>query len=168
LDISQRAIECWEQSLIIAREIGDLEIVAANSFNAALSYARQGESERALPLAQDAVNIWMQLGNPNIQQAQKLVRILQKSGTSVPEQTNPMQAAIIAFTSADSILSIQKAVTQYPLMREDYFLQVVERFINQPFPFEQKRVLKQHLKWLRELIGKPNPGFFEQLFGRKG
>lgn len=78
---ARRAIGYYEQALAIAREIGDLDGVARHSFNMALLYAQQGETARALPLAQEAARIFAQIGHtPNAQRAQQLVAQLQGGG----------------------------------------------------------------------------------------
>ena len=64
-------VSSWPSA--IRREIGDAMGVATGSFNMALLYAQQGEAESALPLAQQAAQIWEQIGSPNAQQAQRLV-----------------------------------------------------------------------------------------------
>ena len=46
-------------------------------FNMALLYARQGERERALPLAEQAAELLAQASSPQAQQAQELVARLQ-------------------------------------------------------------------------------------------
>jgi len=74
---ARRAIQYHEQALEIDREIGDIAGAAADSFNMAL-LAQQGETARALPLAQEAARIYAQIGHAQYaQRARQLVAQIQ-------------------------------------------------------------------------------------------
>jgi tetratricopeptide (TPR) repeat protein len=69
----RRAIDYYEQAIAIWQEIGDINGFAIDSFNMALLYFEQNDPTRALPLAQEAAQIWARIGNPNVHRAQQLV-----------------------------------------------------------------------------------------------
>ncbi len=59
-------------------------------------------------------------------------------------------------------------VEQYPFMKDDGFIQVLNQLINEQVLPEEKSYLKQRLAWLQEIAGKQQPGLFGRLFGKKG
>jgi tetratricopeptide (TPR) repeat protein len=73
----KRAIGYCKQAIAIRREIGDINGIAIDSVNMALLYSDQGEVSQALSLAQEAAQIWSQIGSPNLQAARQLIADLQ-------------------------------------------------------------------------------------------
>lgn len=141
---AQRALGYFEQALAIDREIRHLDGVARHSFNMATLFSQQGNISRALRLAQDAAQIWTQIGSPNTQYAQTLVEQLGCSA-SAPVQTDPVQTAFEAFQCAASLQGMQAVVNQHPFMTDAGFIQAVEETITKQVPPEHKLVFQQRL-----------------------
>jgi tetratricopeptide (TPR) repeat protein len=74
---TQRAIDYYEQCLMLHREIGDRQREARTLDNLGIAYAELGDSTCALPLAQEAARILGRIGSPYAQRAQQLVAQLQ-------------------------------------------------------------------------------------------
>ena len=146
----QQATKFFEQALAIRREIGDITGVALVSLNMARLYAEAGETAKALSLAQEATGIFTKLGlTQNAQQAQNLIAQIQ--GGSIAPAPDPFPATFDAFLRAGSLQEMQALAAQYPLMREDDFINFLERFIPEKVPPEQKPVFQQRLDWLKEI-----------------
>ena len=136
---------------MIRKEIGDLRGVATDSFNMALLYQQEGEPERALALAQEAAAAFGKIGHaPNAQRAQQLVTQLQGGEAPAPAG-DPAQAAFEAFQRAASPQEMQAAVSQYPLLTEDGFIQAIEETIAERVPTEHQAAFQERLDWLRQL-----------------
>jgi tetratricopeptide (TPR) repeat protein len=163
-DIRQ-AFKYCELAIPIRRKIGDLDGTANDLFNMARLYSQQGEDARALSLAQEAENIWTQIGNPNAQRAQELIAQLQEEDLST--QTDPFDFSIEAFHSANNLGAMQQVVKKYPFMMDDNFIQAMEEFMKEDAPLNLKPVFEKRLVWLKQIAGKQNPGFLGRLFGRK-
>jgi len=151
----RQAIVYSEQALVIYRETGNLDGVATVSFNMALFYFKYNDNLKALPLAQRAVQIWGQLGSPNIQNALLLMFDIQKGGavgSTIP--ANTVQAASEAFQHARSPAEMRTAVHEYPFMTDARFIQAVEKMIGEKAAPGHKKIFKQHLSWLRQIAGK--------------
>lgn len=81
---TRRALACYEKALIIRREIGAMDLIASICYNMALMYARQGNIDRALPLAQESVDAFVRLGHLEYtQRAKGLVSQLQRKQSSL-------------------------------------------------------------------------------------
>jgi tetratricopeptide (TPR) repeat protein len=151
---ARRAIGFFEQALAIRRAIGDLSGVAADSFNMARLYSQQGEPARALPLAQEAARAFAQIGHLEYtRRAEALVAKLQggEAPASASTAANPAQAAFDAFQRATSPAEMQAAVTRYPFMTEQGFLQAIEQVLKEQVQPEDRPAFQQRLAWLRQL-----------------
>jgi len=101
---TRRANEFYSQALTIAREIGDIDGVARQSFNIARLYTEQGKMTQALPLAQEAAQIWTQIDSPSAQIAQQLVVELDtqiRADVELIESFTPLIQAIAAAARGD-------------------------------------------------------------------
>ena len=65
---TQKAIEYYEQALVIAREIGDRRGEGARLGNLGIAYARLGETRKAIDLFEQAIQIGQEIQNPQIVQ----------------------------------------------------------------------------------------------------
>lgn len=86
LGYGSKAIGYYEQSLAIAREANDINWIAMQSFNIASVYKDQEDFERALPMVQQAVEIWEKTGNPSLRQAKKMMKEIQNKTTMKPSK----------------------------------------------------------------------------------
>ncbi len=73
---TRRAIEFYEQALVIASEIGDRRGEGNASHNIAAALARGGRPDEAIEAAERAVAIFEQIEDPNLGKAQEQLRKL--------------------------------------------------------------------------------------------
>lgn len=69
----QKAAEYLDEALALGRKSGNGRRLAVNAFNMARLFVQEGDLERALPLAQEAAEIFEQTGDPNTRRARDLV-----------------------------------------------------------------------------------------------
>ncbi len=74
---TRQAIKCYEQARVIAHKMGNMDGVAVHSFNMARMFVQQNQLPEALQLAQNAAEIWKQVGSSSLQQAQQLISNIQ-------------------------------------------------------------------------------------------
>ena len=141
----QRAIGYCEQSSTIARELGNADGVAANSFIMAMLYSQRGEADRALSLAQESAQIWTQIESPKAQHAQQLIAQLQSDAL----QANLIGQALENFMDADSLQLMYKVATQNPMLRDTQFIQLIEKIIREQVPLESRPAFELRLIWLK-------------------
>jgi tetratricopeptide (TPR) repeat protein len=60
----RRALEFYEQSLTIARELGDRRSQGAALFNMSVAHEKLGERGRAIGLAEEALEIFERMESP--------------------------------------------------------------------------------------------------------
>jgi tetratricopeptide (TPR) repeat protein len=70
------ARQWFEQALSLAREIGRLDEVASNQYLLARVWETEGRADRALPLAQEALDIYERLQHRDLAEARELVERL--------------------------------------------------------------------------------------------
>jgi isocitrate lyase len=75
-----QVIEFSEQALETLHATGDLDGMASIYFDTATLCVLQGELDRALSLAQQADEIWEQVGSLNSQLARQMVTEIRKEG----------------------------------------------------------------------------------------
>ncbi|MBN1489462.1 MAG: tetratricopeptide repeat protein, partial [Phycisphaerae bacterium] len=75
----RRAIEFYEQQLVIVREIGDRRGEGSALGNSALAYEQLDNRAKAIELAQQALAIFEQIENPNVEKVRRLLKRLQAS-----------------------------------------------------------------------------------------
>jgi hypothetical protein len=130
--------------------------LAGNLFNLAVTYAKQGDSRKALSLAQEAAQIFARIGHQQYkQQARQLVAYLQNvDSPSAKGIGNRVQQAFEMFQGADSPQAMQVAVNQYPFMIDTQFIQSVEEIITEQVPPEHKPAFELRLAWLKQIARK--------------
>jgi hypothetical protein len=117
----------------------------------ALLHAQQGDTARALPLAQEAARIYTQIGHAQYaQRARQLVAQLQ-GGSPAPAAADPAQAAFEAFQRAGSLQEMQAAVAQHPILKDPEFHAAIEQIIREQVPDEAKPAFEQRLAWLKQI-----------------
>ncbi len=142
------AIGFFEQQLELHHETGDLNGVASVSFNMAIFYAQQGEFARALPLAQEAAQVFARIGHPkHTQRAQQLIARLQDNAPAA----NSAQAALDAFQCAESLQAMQVAVVQHPMLKDRQFIQLIQKIIAEQIPPEDKSTFDERLACLKQI-----------------
>jgi hypothetical protein len=115
----------------------------------ALLYSQQGDSARALPLAQEAAQAFARSGHPEYtRRAQELVAELGGGEAPPPD---PAQAAFEAFQRAGSPQAMQAAVAQHPLLQDAGLIEAIEQAIAAQVPPEQKPAFEQRLAWLKAI-----------------
>jgi serine/threonine protein kinase/Tfp pilus assembly protein PilF len=179
----------FEQALRIHREVGNLEGVARYSFIMAPFYAQQGDTARAMHLAREAAQIWVQIGSPHANGAERLVVQLQgeqdgalpladaqrtqqllermQRANFTPTQPKPAETAFESFQQATSLEDIRVAVAKYPFMVEDQFMNGIEKLIEEEISPNLERAFERRLVWLQQVAGKQRPGFLKRFFGKK-
>ncbi len=90
-----------------------------------------------------------------------------KQGAPGTQQMDLTQMAFKAFQTTSSLDAMQTIVKQYPFMKEDGFIQAIERTIKEQVPPNLKPAFEQRLAWLKQITGKQNSGFLSSLFGKK-
>ena len=73
-----RAIDCYEQELVIAREIGDRQGESITSWNLGDEYVKQGELEKAITLMQFCVDYERELGHTDAEKDAARVEEIRK------------------------------------------------------------------------------------------
>ena len=73
---TRRAIELYEQQLVIVREIGDRRGEGNAPHNIAGALAREGRRDEAIEAAERAVAIYKQIEDPNLGTAEARLREL--------------------------------------------------------------------------------------------
>lgn len=163
---TQQAIGYHEQALKILRDVEDLAGAAMTTFNIAFLYWRQGDSTRALSLAQESAHVFSQMGLiPNAKQAQQLIAQIQRGGTQ--GTTNSAQSAFEDFQHTTSFHDMQVASAKYPFMTDKQFIQAIEEIINEQVPPEHKPAYEERLSWLKQIAGKQKPSPLGSLLGKK-
>ncbi|HLO14734.1 MAG TPA: serine/threonine-protein kinase [Anaerolineales bacterium] len=135
----QQAIAYLNQALLLRRAGGASDLVAATAYNIGLLYQEQGAFSQALPLVEEAAQMWLRFDNPRFKLAQQLVGQLR------------IQVAFLVFPKAKSLDEMKAIVNQYPFTADDDFLQAAERIIEQHIPLEGQSALKQCLGWMRQI-----------------
>ena len=154
----RRAIQFYEQQLIIAREIGNLQGEALGSWNLGLAYEKAGEFDKAITALEVCVNFERSIGHPDTEKYAAKVNLLRTqlkgAAPAQPLQTNPAQAAFEAFQHAVSSQSMQVAVGQHPMLKDKQFILAIEELIAKQVPQEHKPAFEQRLAVLKQIAGK--------------
>ncbi|MCL4268560.1 MAG: tetratricopeptide repeat protein, partial [Anaerolineales bacterium] len=76
---AKKAIEFYEQALVIDREIGDRRGEALGSWNLGLAYEKEGDLTKAINAMQICVDFEREIGHPDAEQdAQRVEEIKKK------------------------------------------------------------------------------------------
>jgi tetratricopeptide (TPR) repeat protein len=104
-----------------------------------------GKLHEALPYLEKAA----QLGDA--QGVQYAAQVKQMLGMEPTSQIDLVQQALEAFQQAESVIEMQQAVAQFPLLARVDFLGIIEQVIAQQVPPEHRPALEQRLAWLRQI-----------------
>jgi tetratricopeptide (TPR) repeat protein len=158
---AQEAIRFFEQALIINQEIGSLRDAAGILLNLGIAYGGQGNTELALSFAQRSAQLYLEIHDPNLIEAQRLIDQLQNRNSSAEQE------AFIAFQRVDSYQEMVVVASKYPFIKDDEYIQVVAQTIEQRVPTDMKPAFERRLAWLKQIASKENPGILRRLFGKK-
>jgi serine/threonine protein kinase len=163
------AVQKLLSAITVSEEVDNKMDLAGFSMNVAQLQARLGNLEDALPMAQKAERIFLQIGHPEYaQRAHRLVAQLQENIASETHEENPVQTAFDAFQEVESPEKMQAVITHFPFMTDNDFIHAVERVIReQQLSPGQILNLEQRLMWLKQNVGKQKPGFLDRLFGNR-
>ena len=167
---SKRAIMFYEQQLKITESIGDNIGKANATFCLAVAYHEAGDKEKAFSFSKYSEKISEQLGNQEyIERAQRIITELQNNKMSInmTKQQKDVMAALQAFQQAESISDMKDTAELHPMIKEQYFILLVEEVIRKKVSSEHKPSWEKQLAWLREISNKKQSGLFGRLFGRK-
>ena len=153
LNAFDKAIMYYELQLNVTKETGDSLGTATALLNLASLYFDLGKYGQSLPLAQESAQVFARIGSPYVQRAQQLIRRLQESSEDKDvNEENPNQSALKAFQNANTPQEMEVVVATYPFMVERYFIQTLERLINEQVPRELRSEFDDRLVWLKHII----------------
>ena len=147
----QKALMYYEENLIIQRDIGNPNKIALTCYNLAHLFEKMGDRSRSLENAQEALQIFTRIGNPMTQQTADLISRLQSNLT---RPTNPIQPLLDAFISASSLDAMRLAVTKYPFMLDESFIDGIKQSIDTQLGPKLRPLYEQRLALLKQLSNK--------------
>ena len=151
-----QSIEKLEQSLEIRHDNNDIEGEIRLSFNLAIAYALNGETARAISLAQQINKFYISGGmTEKAEEVQNLLGMLQGDNSPSPSDEDLIKQsaneALEAFLNAASLEEMRNAVNAHSLIVSDVFVHDVKRFIAERATPERRPVLEQKLKWVERI-----------------
>jgi len=142
----EEALRCLVQALTINGDLENLGGMADNLFNMAAVYARQGGFFIALPLAQQAAQLWNLIDNPMKKNAQEAIAQIKDA------RAFPFYEIIEKIQKATSPAELQVVLMEYPIVMDPDVLEIFLKGIPDVVQPHARPAYKQHLEWLMPVV----------------